>query len=81
MKRAFSYEQWEVFGTLVEPTLELLQKQRDIHSLVAFKTLQLMLALEPFHNTVKRPKKTAGHAEEDATAHAQGVVLPMRHKW
>ena len=73
MKYAFSYEQWESFGTLIEPTLQLLHEQSDINSLVDIKTLQLMLALEPFYNTVKKPKKTPVHTDEgDSAAHAHG---------
>ncbi|KAJ7353995.1 hypothetical protein OS493_030845 [Desmophyllum pertusum] len=73
VKHAFSYEQWEPFGILIEPTLQLLQEQSDINSLVDIKTLQLMLALEPFYNTVKKPKKTPAHTDEGETAaHTHG---------
>ncbi|PFX16137.1 Uncharacterized protein C12orf55-like [Stylophora pistillata] len=67
VKHAFSYEHWEPFGQLIEPTLQLLQEQSDINSLVDIKTLQLMLALEPFYNTVKKTKKTLAQAEEGET--------------
>ena len=71
VKHAFSYEHWEPFGQLIEPTLQLLQEQSDINSLVDIKTLQLMLALEPFYNTVKKTKKTP--ADEGETGpHAHG---------
>ncbi|XP_027049490.1 cilia- and flagella-associated protein 54-like [Pocillopora damicornis] len=73
VKHAFSYEHWEPFGQLIEPTLQLLQEQSDINSLVDIKTLQLMLALEPFYNTVKKTKKTPAQADEGETGpHAHG---------
>lgn len=76
VKYAFSYEHWESFGTLIEPTLQLLQEQSDINSLVDIKTLQLMLALEPFYNTVKKPKKSQAHADEgDSTTHIHGRCI------
>ena len=76
VKHAFSYEQWEPFGILIEPTLQLLQEQSDINSLVDIKTLQLMLALEPFYNTVKKPKKTPAHTDEGETAaHTHGESI------
>lgn len=35
-----------------------------------------MLTLEPFYNTVKKPKKTPGHADEGDTAtHAHGGCI------
>jgi len=71
VKRAFSYEQWEPFGLLIEPTLQLLQEQSDMNSLVDIKSLQLMLALEPFYNTVKKPKKTSHSDDGDASSHTQ----------
>ena len=73
VKHAFSYEHWEPFGQLIEPTLQLLQEQSDINSLVDIKTLQLMLALEPFYNTVKKTKKTPAQVDEGETGpHAHG---------
>lgn len=40
------------------------------------KTLQLMLALEPFYNTVKKPKKSQAHADEgDSTTHIHGRCI------
>ena len=73
VKHAFSYEHWEPFGQLIEPTLQLLQEQSDVNSLVDIKTLQLMLALEPFYNTVKKTKKTPAQADEGETGpHAHG---------
>ena len=76
VKYAFSHEQWESFGTLIEPTLQLLQEQSDINSLVDIKTLQLMLALEPFYNTVKKPKKTPAHTDEgDTVTHPHGGCI------
>ena len=76
VKHAFSYEHWEPFGQLIEPTLQLLQEQSDINSLVDIKTLQLMLALEPFYNTVKKTKKTPAQADEGETGpHAHGKCV------
>ena len=76
VKYAFSYEQWESFGTLIEPALQLLQEQSNINSLVDIKTLQLMLALEPFYNTVKKPKKTPAHTDEgDPATHTHGGCI------
>ena len=72
VKQAFSYEQWEPFGLLIEPTLQLLQEQSDASSLVDIKTLQIMLALEPFYNTVKKPKKSTHSDDGDAVGHTQG---------
>ena len=75
VKLAFSYEQWEPFGVLIEPTLQLLLEQSDVNSLVDIKTLQLMLALEPFYNTVKKTKKTAHSDDGDAAGHTQGARI------
>ena len=72
VKQAFSYEQWEPFGLLIEPTLQLLQEQSDVSSLVDIKTLQIMLALEPFYNTVKKTKKSTHSDDGDAVGHTQG---------
>lgn len=74
VKQAFSYEQWETFSLLVEPTLQLLHQQSDMDSLVNVKTLQLMLAMEPFYNGLRKPKKTAHLEESDTAAHTQGTV-------
>ena len=79
VKYAFSYEQWESFGILIEPALQLLQEQSDINSLVDIKTLQLMLALEPFYNTIKKPKKTPAHTDEGDTAtHTHGGCIKKK---
>jgi len=74
VKQAFSYEQWETFALLVEPTLQLLHQQSDMDSLVNIKTLQLMLALEPFYNGLRKPKKTAQLEDSDNAAHSQGTI-------
>ena len=75
VKLAFSYEQWEPFGVLIEPTLQLLLEQSDVNSLVDVKTLQLMLALEPFYNTVKKTKKTTHSDDGDGAGHTQGLLV------
>ena len=78
VKQAFSYEQWEPFGLLIESTLQLLQEQSSVSSFVDIKTLQLMLALEPFYNTVKKPKKTAHSDDGDASGYNQGTLSGPR---
>lgn len=77
VKLAFSYEQWETFNILVTPALELLRGQETTSSLQDIKTLELMIALEPFYSCIKKPKKTTSqfNADEaaDVQAHAQGL--------
>lgn len=76
VKLAFSYEQWETFNVLVTPALEVLRNQETTTSLLDIKTLELMIALEPFYSTVKKPKKSISQSNNDeatdAHAHAQG---------
>ena len=43
-------------------------------SLVNIKTLQLMLAMEPFYNGLRKPKKTAHLEDSDSAAHSQGTI-------
>ena len=38
------------------------------------KTLQLMLAMEPFYNGLRKPKKTAQLEDSDNAAHSQGTI-------
>ena len=60
---------------LVEPTLQLLHQQSDMNSLLDIKTLQLMLAVEPFYNNLRKSKKTAHLDESDTAAHNQGTKV------
>ena len=83
VKRAFSFEQWETFDALVEPALELLSEYGDVTSLTDKKSLELMLALEPFYSSSRKVKKTFSTVTEDgeegkgdkkgeSTTHVQG---------
>ena len=73
VKRAFGYEQWETFDTLVEPCLELLREQPgDISSLTDMKTLELMLAMEPFFSGSKKSKKGVSSTDSGGEGATQG---------
>ncbi|XP_068689974.1 uncharacterized protein [Montipora foliosa] len=46
-----------------------------MNSLLDIKTLQLMLAVEPFYNNLRKSKKTAHLDESDTAAHNQASVM------
>ena len=75
VKLAFGYEQWETFDTLADGTLELLRERDDARSLADAKTLQVMLAMEPFFSGGKKIKKGVSSTDSgggDAAAQGQG---------
>lgn len=78
MKRAFSYEQWETFDSLVEPTLALLSEYGDAKGLADRKALELMLSLRPFYCSPRKLKKFISNMTEEgeeSKAERRGELL------
>lgn len=63
LKLAFSYEQWEVLDTLVQPSINLLETRAQmVQSPVYLMTLELLIAMEPFYNPTNRRHNKKGVA-------------------
>ena len=73
IKLAFSYEQWEVLDVLLQPFITMLKTGTDLVQSPAYiMALQLLAAMEPFHNTGRKQRKVVTYSDCAISENAQG---------
>ena len=76
IKLAFSYEQWEVFEAILQPFLSLLKTRAQVVQTPAYViSLQLLVAMEPFFNTVGRKQAKKSMNENTLNENSQGMRI------
>ncbi|XP_063952273.1 cilia- and flagella-associated protein 54-like isoform X1 [Lytechinus pictus] len=75
LKSAYNYEQWEVYETLVYPTIDFLKNQPDNRYTHELLSVEIMQAMEPL-NPNRKSKKSHTQVEEQINEIAS-LPLPL----